>query len=158
MARSWFLNKLAFIIIQNMILWLITNSQIHRCQSTFHQKLMTAGPLQRTSRPLFVWISDKCLAQYVMYICFTANLLNLHPTLAFQHPSRHRTDSFEDVNAMFMVTEPQWVARFSSGWFAAWLCIAAEQAGEQQGRVQGAQPLVITSISATAGGGDWKHG
>lgn len=119
---------------------------------------MTAGRLQRTSQPLLVWISDKCLTQYVMYICFTAYLLNLHPTLAFQHPSRHWTDSSEAVNAMFMVTELQWAARFSSGWFAARLCTAAEQAEEQQGRVRGAQPLVITSISATAPGWGWGGG
>ncbi len=117
-------------------------------------KLMTAGRLQQTSQPFVVWISDMCLAQYVMYICFTANLLHLHPTLAFQHPSRKQTDRFEAVNAMFVVTEPQCAVRFSSGWFAAWLCISAEQAKEQQGWVQGVQPVVITSITATAGGWD----
>lgn len=53
---------------------------------------------------------------------------------------------------MFMVTELQCGARFSRGWFAAWLCISVEQAAEQQGWVQGAEPLAITSITATAGG------
>lgn len=56
-------------------------------------------------------------------------------------------DSFEAVNALFVVTEPDSVRV----WFAAWLYISAEQAEEQQGWVQGAQPLVITSITATAG-------
>lgn len=94
---------------------------------------MTAGRPQPTSQPLVVWISDKCLARYVMYICFMANLLNLHPTLAFRRPSRHRTDSFEAANAMFMVTGPQSGklggrrrSRFSEAWFAAWLCMSAE--------------------------------
>lgn len=113
----------------------------------------------KASQPLVVWISDKCLTQCVMYICFVANLINLHPTLAFQHPSRHWADSFEALNAMFVVTESQWVARFSSGWFAAWLCISAEQAEGQQGWVLGAQPPVITSICATARGleGTWME-
>lgn len=141
----------SFVVIENTFFY-------HRLQThaTAHstKKLMTAGRPQQTSQPfeVTVWISDMSLAQYVMYICFTANLLNLHPTLSFQHPSRHWTDSFEAVNAMFMVTGPQCGARFSSGWFAAWLCISAEQAEEQQGWVQDAQPLVITSITATAGG------
>lgn len=93
---------------------------------------MTAGRPQPTSQPLVVWISDKCLARYVMYICFTANLLNLHPTLAFRRPSRRRTDSFEAANTMFMVTGPQSGklggrrSRFSEAWFAAWLCMSAE--------------------------------
>lgn len=50
------------------------------------KKLTTAGCLRPTSQPLVLEVSDKCLAHYVMYICFAANLLNVHPTLALQCP------------------------------------------------------------------------
>lgn len=141
--------------------YMIDHCQMHRCHSTFGQKWMTEGRPQQTSQPfeVTVWISDMCLAQYVMYICSAANLLNLHPTLAIRHPYGHQTDNFESVNALSVVTEPQCVARFSSGWFAAWLCISVEQAEEQQGWVQGAQPVVITSITAIAGELEtWREG
>lgn len=134
---------------------MLDRCKISRCQSTFIQQLMAEGRRQQTSQrsEVTVWVSDMCLSQYVMYICFTANRLNLHPTLAFRLPPGHQTDNMEAASAMFAVSEPQCVARVCSGWFAAWLCISVEQAEEQQGWVQGTQPVDITSIAATAGGG-----
>lgn len=90
-----------------------------------------------------------------MYICFTANLLNLHPNFILSTSLQaFKWQLWGGECHVHGNRAPVCGARFSSGRFAAWLCMWVEQAEEQQGWVQGAQPLVITSITATAG--EWE--
>lgn len=122
-----------------------------KCQSTHTHTLKraTAGLLRPASQMLFLQVSDKCLAHYVMYICFAANPLNLHPTLAPQCPRKHQTDmSFQLPQSGI----EGWAGgiQFSWAWFPAWLCASESLAGRGAAGSRSRPAVIAVSTSASA--------